>query len=337
MSIDVARGLAIVAIVVGHVNRGLITAGLGATWSVDLDRGLYLVHLSVFAWLSGLYLRPGVERRGARSLLVDRTAMFLWLYALWHVLQVSVKLATASLVNTPGSPSDLLRLWIPEGQLWFLPWLVSVTIIVVLWQPWISAVRAASLAGVAVVLAIVTWGVEPLPAFTRGGALLLPFVLGAVAGADGHRRLFAGRSAPLVAVVGLGGLLAVTLSTAATPPTVDTPGRTATTVALGMIGCLLGTAGVLALAGTWSRLGGTAGVAFVGRRSLEIFLAHIIPASGARIVLSRLGVDDFWPQLVLGTAAGVGAALALWWVCQRLHLRWPFALPGVVAARLART
>lgn len=115
-SIDLARGLAIGAIVVGHVNRGLISSGLGATWSPDLDRVLYLFHLTVFAWLAGVFLRPVLVRRGTRAMLVDRMATFLWLYVLWHVLQVSVKLATASLVNSPGSPRDLVTLWIPRAS-----------------------------------------------------------------------------------------------------------------------------------------------------------------------------------------------------------------------------
>ena len=222
----------------------------------------------------------------------------------------------------------------PEGQLWFLPWLVSVTVLVGLWRPWTSRARAAALLGLAGALAVVTWGVDPVPAFTRGGALLLPFALGALAGAEGHRRLFAGRGAPAVAVVGIGGMLAIALTNTVTPPTVDTPGRTALTVALGMAGCLLGTAGVLALAGTWARLGSSRALALVGQRSLEIFLAHIVPASGTRILLSRAGVEEFWVHLVLGTVVGIGAALLLWWICRRLRVTWLFGLPKPLATRL---
>lgn len=334
-SIDIARGLAIVAIVLGHVNRGLIAAGLGADWSYDLDRVLYLFHLSVFAWLAGLYLRPGLARRGVRGFLVDRSALFLWLYVLWHVLQVTVKLATSALVNSPGTPSDLIRLWIPEGQLWFLPWLLSVTVLVALWRPWSSTGRAASLVVVAGAIAALTWGVDPAAAFTRAGALLLPFALGAVSGAEVHRRLFASRAAPVLAVVGIGGLVLVALMTDATPPTVDTPDRTWSTVSLGFLGCVLGTVGVLALAGWWARIGAHQSVAFVGRRSLEIFLAHIIPASGTRILLEKAGVDQLGVQLVLGTVVGLGAALALWWLAPRVRLGWLFVLPGPVSRRLS--
>ena len=194
--------------------------------------------------------------------------------------------------------------------------------------------EVSSMPRLAVVMAAATWGVDPQPAFTRGGALVLPFVLGATLGVDGHRRLFAGRWAPCVALVGIGGVLVVALATTATPPTVDSPDRTWATVGLGMVGCLFGTAGVLALAGWWSRLGAYDAVTFVGRRSLEIFLAHIIPASGTRIVLARAGVEQFWWQLLIGTTVGVGAALLLWWACHRLRVTWLFGLPRPVASRL---
>ena len=60
-AIDVAKGIAIVAIVVGHANRGLSSAGMAIPHVETLDRVLYLCHLTVFAFLSGLFIRRSVE------------------------------------------------------------------------------------------------------------------------------------------------------------------------------------------------------------------------------------------------------------------------------------
>ena len=61
-SVDAARGIAIVAIVLGHVERGLASAGvLALHQAATLDRLLYLFHLSTFAYLSGLFVRRAVE------------------------------------------------------------------------------------------------------------------------------------------------------------------------------------------------------------------------------------------------------------------------------------
>lgn len=157
-AIDVAKGIAIVAIVVGHANRGLSSAGMAIPHVETLDRVLYLCHLTVFAFLSGLFIRRSVGRRGVLPFLSQRTALLVWLYLVWHVIQSCVKLAFGGDVNSAVRPESLWRLWIPEGQLWFLPWLVAATVIVALWAPWRSRARAALLLGASGVVGLATWG-----------------------------------------------------------------------------------------------------------------------------------------------------------------------------------
>jgi fucose 4-O-acetylase-like acetyltransferase len=334
-SVDVAKGIAIVAIVVGHVNRGLAAGGLGADWSDELDRILYLVHLPVFAYLSGLFLQRGVDRDGVGSFILRRTALFLWLYVVWHVLQVLVKVATASLVNAPATWVDVVRLWIPQGQLWFLPWLIAVTVISAVWRPWSSRLRAIVLLALSSLLALATWGTDPLPAFSRGWALLLPFVAGAVIGSARHGRMFSGLRSGAVASIGIVLLLVLTLATTATAPTVDAPDRTWPSVAAGCVASFVGTLGVLGLAALLSRLRSRRVLTLLGERSLEIFLAHIIAGAGARIVLSLAGVHHTLLHLVVGTLVGLAAPMLLWAVSGRYGVAWLFVLPGWVSRTLA--
>ena len=333
-SVDVARGIAIVAIVVGHVERGLAAASLMAPdTAASLDRLLYLFHLTTFAYLSGLFVARGVERDGARDFLARRVTLFVWLYLLWTVIQGSVRVAASSLANTPVTVTDVLRLWIPEGQLWFLPWLIAVTAVAVVTRPWRGGARASlSLMGAAL-LALVVWGYDPLYAFSRGWALLLPFLLGCAV--QQRRHAAVARHLPLVlAVMIVGGAVwaATGLLSDATPPTTGGAERTASTVALGVAGCLAGTAALLSVAAALARTPIAAPISVLGRRSLEIFLAHIVVASGTRIVLSQLGVTDPWVHLVAGTTLGtivpVGVAVA----AERLGWSWLFGLPGWLAS-----
>ena len=121
-AIDVARGITIIAIVMGHVELGLTAAGLQPFDHSDgVLRGLYLLRLPTLAYLSGLFFTRGVERSGVRRFTTDRLLLFAWLYVLWSVTQGSVKARAGSLKNSPSEWSDVLRLWIPGGQLWFLP------------------------------------------------------------------------------------------------------------------------------------------------------------------------------------------------------------------------
>jgi fucose 4-O-acetylase-like acetyltransferase len=58
-TVDIAKGIAIIAIVLGQVLRGLSSAGILDAKTVQyqlVDRSLYMFHLSVFALLAGLFV-----------------------------------------------------------------------------------------------------------------------------------------------------------------------------------------------------------------------------------------------------------------------------------------
>lgn len=337
-SIDAARGIAIVAIVVGHVERGLASASLlPYDTALTLDRLLYLFHLATFAYLSGLFVRRSVERDGPQRMLTRRVALFVWLYLLWTLIQGTVRIAASSVANTPVTVGDIARIWIPEGQLWFLPWLIAVTAVAAVTQPWRSGVRAAVVLALASVLALAVWGFDPLYAFTRGWALLLPFLIGCVVTAPRHAAI--ARRLPIVVVVAALGTavwLWVGLDTAAATPTTGGDGRTLDTVALGALGCVAGTVATLAIAAMLARSPAAGVVTLIGRRSLEIFLAHIVVASGTRIVLVQAGVSDPWVHLVAGTTLGVVAPVTIAVVAERLRWSWVFGLPRRLDAISAR-
>lgn len=331
-SVDVARGIAIVAIVLGHVERGLASASLlPYDTALTLDRLLYLFHLATFAYLSGLFVRRAVERDGVRSLITRRILLFTWLYLLWTLIQGSVRVAASSVTNTSVTVGDAARIWIPEGQLWFLPWLIAVTVVAALAQPWRGRLRCAVVLVLAGLLALAVWGYDPLYAFTRGWALLLPFLVGCVVTQPRHAAL--ARRTPFVtlaAAMGVAVWLWVGLTSGAATPTTGGDGRTLATVAVGVLGCVAGTVATLAVAGLLARSPAAELAAMVGRRSLEIFLAHIVVASGARIVLAQAGLSDPWIHLVVGTTLGVVVPMALAALAERLGWSWVFGLPSAL-------
>lgn len=333
-SVDVARGMAMVAIVLGHVERGLVAAlVLPQDTALALDRLLYLFHLATFAYLSGLFVRSAVERDGPRRMVGRRFMLFAWLYLLWTAIQGTVRVAASSVVNTPVTLSDVLRIWVPEGQLWFLPWLVGVTVVAVAARPWLDTPRTVLVLSAAAVLAVAVWGYDPLYAFTRGWALLFPFLVGCVVAQSGHAALTRRPGwATVVAVLGTSVWLWVGLGTSAVTPTTGGEGRTAQTVAFGVLGCAGGVVATLAVAALVARTPARGVVSLVGRRSLEIFLAHIVVASGTRIVLVQLGVTDPWVHLVTGTTLGVVVPVVVASVVERLGWSWVFGLPRFLRA-----
>lgn len=340
-TIDIAKGAAIIAIVLGHVLRGMASAGLidSASESYLLsDRALYLIHLTVFAFLSGLFLARGVDKEGAEGYLRGRVGTFLYLYLVWQTLQVVVKLATASLVNSAPDAKALVEVWKPEGQMWFLPWLIIATTLTVCIKPWqTTLVSRLGITGMGIV-SLATWGYNGPYVGFQGLPLLIFFVLGACIRYD---RLSAALSylktvhLYILAGGGAGVYGSVLVWTPAIPPTVSGAWGFAG-VGWGFFASWAGLVTVLAISAIAGRVKvGFAWLAFIGKRSLEIFLAHIIAASGIRIVLERLGTDDALIHILVGTVCGVIGPLFLWMALSRIGFTLLFQRPTFRRQRLS--
>lgn len=332
-ALDIAKAIAITAIVFGHVWRGLATSGLihDADLFETVDTTVYMWHLTVFAFTAGLFVQHGMHREGAWRYARDRDLVFLWLYVLWSLIQGAVKLLAGSFVNSQTSVSEILRLWVPDGQLWFFGWIALMMILAAATRAWVSRSRATVVIAAAAVGSLAVWGVQGPYLGTQGLALTAYFVVALVW--RGDRVTAAIRRVPMwltaVVVVVLGIITVVCgVSGIATTPTIGGSTRTILTVAFGVVAS---TAGLFAVLGLSRLLAPVPIVArpfsYIGRESMTIFVAHIIFASGSRIILSRIGVDDLAVQAIAGTLIGVVGPLALHWVALRVHCGWLFDAP----------
>lgn len=339
-TIDIAKGIAIIAIVLGHVLRGLAMAGIidSETTNYEVaDRCLYMFHLSVFALMAGLFVQHALRRDGVAQYLRARSVSFLYLYLVWSMIQGGVKLVTASLVNTPTSIAGVMSIWRPEGQLWFFPFLIAMTTAVAVMGSWRSRLAIPLSLALATMLSLAAWGVNGPIAGTQGLGLTAFYFFGMVWGAKSFI-MHLGRIRPKCAVVAVlvagSSLFALVSLTDATPPTSGGENRTVITVSLGVIASCVGVLLVLALARLIVSFDRYARwLAFIGERSLEVFLAHIIAASGARIVLSRMGIYDPMVHIVAGMLAGVVLPLFLWWALERLRWPWLFEASSRLTGR----
>jgi peptidoglycan/LPS O-acetylase OafA/YrhL len=192
-----------------------------------------------------------------------------------------------------------MRTWLPKG-------------------PWVLTIAA--------VLSIGLWGFNTDLAGVRGLGLAVFMVGGLVLGVDRAQALLRSISVPVAAVAGVALFaigVVVTVFTDATPPT-ESHIRTVSTVALGVLLSLTLSAAVLIFsraARSWSFL------ALCGRRSLDIYLAHIILASGCRIILVSLGVHSVVLLVTAGLVVGVVGSLIVATGLRHVGLAWVFDGP----------
>ena len=90
----------------------------------------------MFAFVTGLFIAQGVRRRGPCSYLGSRSTQIVWPFAVWTIIFGAFSVATSRIKNEPVTWLDVARFWEPLGHLWYLPWLLLATVVVVLLRPW---------------------------------------------------------------------------------------------------------------------------------------------------------------------------------------------------------
>lgn len=324
--VDIAKGFGILLVVYGHVARGLVNGGVAMDpwWFTTLDSAIYSFHMPLFFLLSGWFFVGSLTRRGPRDYLAGRVATVLYPYVLWSLLQGGIELLMSRWTSKPVSLAEVLALgWTPRAQFWFLYalFLMSLLGVAMCWRRPKAGVAALTLTGAALMaLQQRDW---PMPAALVSSHLLY-FAAGAWLGARGLGTATASRLA--LAGVLAGGVALIALQAAGIGEA-KLLRLAAATLGLSLV-CVLAIA--LATGGHGQRM------AALGRASMAIFLAHILVASGVRIVLTKVfGITSPWPHLLIGVAAGT---LLPWWFWRAVQGRAAmalFELPAVWRRRLA--
>lgn len=306
--IDAARGIGIILVVAGHVERGLIGARIaqGSIWTW-MDYGIYTFHMPLFFLLAGVNV-PASLANGRVQFLQAKLWTIAYPYVLWSVIQGSVLVAFSSATNVQTHVSDVLMIgWRPMSQFWFLYVLMACQLV---------ALMLTSHRGLLVGVAVGSFAVSTL--LPQGG------IVGELLHAFPFFALGILRSGPLLGWQ-LGGGEALRGGIAAIGLTITVP----------LSGLLDGmnydaalalpasVCGIVLLISVSRLLAGTALKVAVGagRMSMTIYVTHIMAAAGTRIALVNLHVaPNAWLYLVVCTAVGVVAPIIAHVVFERLDL-----------------
>lgn len=310
--IDSARGIGIILVVFGHVWRGLASAGLIADAALfrAIDDAIYLFHMPLFFFLSGMVFPRAIAGRPIAGLVRDRIARLLYPLVIWTYLFTLFRAAAGSLANNPSGLADLVRAPLPPLEyLWFL-WalfLCQCIAIAIFRGPFGVRSQVTLAVGVALAAWPVLLDLPGFHAYLNGALANLPiFILGVLAGRVSWPGV--GRA------IGLGAAAIFLLGQALIPDPASSR------IVLLLAGNVVALAFLIAWIGA-SRLDvmRPAGEVLgrLGRVSMAIYLAHVVFASGLRIALVKAGVDDLLLHVALGTIAGIAGPLGLLRIAQR--------------------
>ena len=312
LSLDVAKGLGILLVVIGHAWRGLDASG--RIGDPDLfrviDTLIYNFHMPLFFLLSGMTFEAWALKRPYREAAISRVTRLLWPLLLWTYLFTAVRIAAGDAANAHLHGWQNLLFWPlpPRDHFWFL-WalflqhLIILALIRAVGRP-LGAITWVALAAIVVLVTSFTpvgldaWTLETA---TYAGAFLTGLALGGTSLLPSSA-LFLATAAALF--IGLQ-LLSFQI-----------PQSLLATQILGIVLSLAFLAMVrIVTAGQSNQL--LRLFAYIGLASMGIYLAHTIFSAGTRAVLGTF-TDDLSLHMITGTLAGIIGPLVLYAIIRRV-------------------
>ncbi|MEM6409328.1 MAG: acyltransferase family protein [Pseudomonadota bacterium] len=297
--IDMAKGVGITLVVLGHAGRGISAADIPAdpSFLIQMDRLVYAFHMPFFFVLSGVVfgMRPPISVKPA---LLKRVWSLLFPLAIWTYVFLVFRALAGSAANSPSSWAELFIWPIPPfAHFWFLWALLIITIaLTVLRFLFIRFIPEGLLWSAAVLLllpaSVMVTFPEELKPFLQHSLIYCPlFALGALISASPLVKYVPSWFQMTLAVVGffmvLWGVLSFDLNV---PPTMS-----------GLVLSVLLIIPFMALSGRFTGSLWANALAFLGLISLAIYVMHTIFSAGIRIALQWVGVDDVLAHVLLGS------------------------------------
>jgi uncharacterized membrane protein YcfT len=325
--VDYAKGICIVMVVMMHSVLGVEAAAGQTGFMHGLVAFAKPFRMPDFFLISGLFLSVVIDRDW-RTYLDRKVVHFAYFYVLWVTIQFGFK-APSFAAESGWTHVGMLYLESfiePFGTLWFIYLLPVFFVVTKVFR------RAPPLAIWAAAAAL-----EMLHVAT-GWTVIDEFCARFVYFYSGY--LFANyvfalsdraRARPAFALAGLalwtlvnGGLVVAGFS--------EWP---VISLALGLAGaCAIVVIGTLLARMRWLD-----GLRYCGEHSIVIYLAFFLPMAASRTLLLKFGlIQDIGTVSLLVTIAGIGGALAIWWMARGTRANFLFERPAAfwIAPRKAR-
>ena len=305
---DRLKGYACFLVLFGHVIMGIRSAGVPVpVFFEDLEQFIWSFHVALFLFLSGVVYRltGGWKSKKTKLGFIKHKLISLGIpYVLFSLVYILINSLVPG-ANTQASVRDALDIWkTPIAQYWFL---YALFFLFCIWTALGGVLKNWQITAAVVIISYLlpltglSWGSLETVLYSA-----LAFGVGTCMDLDWVEKLKAShRWKGVLFHAGIGVWLVVCGWSGATG------------VKEGMQ--LLGILGSILLISLLQRCKPIAGfLDFMNRYSFQIYLLHTIFTAGTRILLLRLGFDQWWLHVVLGFAAGLGFSVAAALVARKI-------------------
>lgn len=317
-TLDNAKGIAILAVVAGHVLRGFRQADLiPDSFALRfIDTLLYGFHVQSFFLIAGFLT---FQKAASLKFQYQRQLNLYYPYLLWSAASWAIAYGLSAEVNNPVTVDALIYIpFVPIQHFWFIPMLMLGTAVLGLLRS--RAMLMMACAALLIALAFF----PPLGWFDAERNLL--FVL---AGALIWTELGLPRPHRGLGIAGFAALAGTTWLETATAASVWPP--------VSFLVQLAGCYGVYVAACELSRREALGAIlSYLGRHSFSIYLVHVIAGAGARVILQavRPGIDPVI-AVAISLICAVLLPLVFDWVAVRFNVARALGLRPLVTAERA--
>jgi uncharacterized membrane protein YcfT len=314
--VDYAKGFCIILVVMMHSTLGVEAAAGEQGWMHAAVAFAKPFRIPAFFLIAGLFLARTIDRDWT-SFFDRKVLHFVYFYALWVTVQVIFK--APGLMQEAG-PAGLLAayLWAfvePFGTLWFI-YLLPIFYVVTRLLRGVNPI-AVWLFAAALEIAPIATGSTVIDEFA---ARFVYFYSGYVFATRVFAFAAAVEARPatalnLVMVWALLNQLLVAQGWAELP---------VVSLMLGFVG----SAALIAVSALIARGDWFAALRFVGQNSIVIYLAFFLPMAASRMALLKSGyISDVGTISLLVTVEAVVGALVIYWLAQKIGMRFLFERP----------
>lgn len=298
--------------VVGHVLRGIDRTSMlhSPEWWKYADKGIYLFHMPLFFYLAGLFFEKTMQHLGYQRMIIRYSAVLIPPLVFWSYLQQGMQYFSSasnidiSLIQLIFSPFP------PKQQFWFIGALLLMCCI----TGWLLTLKKAKLYILGFFIALLTGS-----AFTiNDPSLIFPsgwnwytlrqtfyhfpyFLLGILITHNSINRIKLG---PIVSLT----VFFLSLCFYMTSLGAEMEGQVY--IATSLV-CVLALYKFFdSIQDKWHGKIKDWCI-FIGQNSMIIYVAHIIFTAGSRTALIKLGIENYYIHLTIGTISGIAGPLLI--------------------------
>jgi fucose 4-O-acetylase-like acetyltransferase len=312
--LDAARGICIILVVVGHAINGIQSAGMAAREGIlaNIYYFIYTFHMAAFFALSGMLAWPSVNK-DAKRFFKNSLKHILYPYFLYSTIQILIMNIFSNNLNIPAPFGffEFRNMVVGHiAQFWFLKTLFLIHIVYMLSKKYSNehwfVLMCITLYSCTALL--------PLPGDIGGFSAFAIFYAIGIYFSEQYIDWPSRCRFPLI-WAGFFGLLWIIFSAVALSKNIPVNDP------MLLPASITGTLFVFALSGC-KYIENINPLLYIGKRTLPIFLLHVLFVAGTRIVLAKIfGVSEVLVILPLILLAGLAGPLAIVEVAERFRLR----------------